>query len=420
MISGLAPDGGLFRPEHFPQSDWKALLDQVSDNPGDPSPWPDFAHRILRPYFAGDGLEAALGEICKQAFSFAIPLKPLPDENFLLELFHGPTAAFKDVGAGFLAASLSAYTSQRQSENATTILVATSGDTGGAVAAAFSGMPNTRAILLFPHGGVSSLQQRQLTCWGENIHAFAVKGDFDKCQALVKQAFSEKDRVTRYGLISANSINLIRILPQMVYYAYASLLYFRQRGEEARFVVPTGNLGNATAGLWARAMGFPIASVQLALNANAGLSDYLKTGTWKQRASVKTLANAMDVASPSNLERLEKLFPSLAELKQVVGARSVSDAQIRDAIVWAQKHWGETICPHTATACAQVMAAAERGEKPGKIVLATAHAAKFSETVEPLLDSSQRLELPPSLKNLWDQKESFEVVEPGLDHIFKT
>ncbi|MDQ3804815.1 MAG: pyridoxal-phosphate dependent enzyme, partial [Acidobacteriota bacterium] len=234
--ASLAPDGGLYVPEQFPAF-------AARDFDGLES-LPEIAERFLRPFFEGDELAPHLGAVCREAFSFAVPLSELDETTAVLELFHGPTAAFKDVGARFLAACVSRLPGRR------TVLVATSGDTGGAVAAAFHGRTGVEVVILFPLGLVSPRQQQQLTCWGGNVRAFAVRGDFDACQRVVKLAFADREWGRAKGLLSANSINLGRLLPQAAYHAAAGLWYLRRRGARPGLVVPTGNLGNAVAGFW--------------------------------------------------------------------------------------------------------------------------------------------------------------------------
>src|SRR5215831_14808727 len=265
--TSIAPDGGLYVPEKFP-------MFRLVDFDGIET-WREIGIKILQPFFAGDLLATHLADICAEAFNFPINLNHLSAETAVLELFHGPTAAFKDVGARFLAACLSRLPGQR------TVLVATSGDTGGAVAAAFHEHPEIQVIVLFPKGKISPRQQQQLTCWGKSVRAFAVRGDFDDCQRMVKTAFATRAWADSHGLLSANSINLGRLLPQTVYYATAGLWYLRQRGAMPGFVIPTGNLGNAVAAFWARQMGMPVREIALATNANDAIPDYFASGSWK-------------------------------------------------------------------------------------------------------------------------------------------
>src|SRR6185437_4644571 len=296
LEQGLAPDGGLYVPTEWPRAQASSFGMRES--------LAGIGAKLLAPFLAGDPLAPSLADITSEAFDFPAPIVALGATGRLavLELFHGPTAAFKDFGARFLAASLARL--RGQASRPLTILVATSGDTGGAVAAAFHGRPGIEVAVLFPKGLVSPTQERQLTCWGGNVRSFSVRGTFDDCQQLVKQAFLDRRWREERALSSANSINLGRLLPQTVYYAAASLAVFRRHGDRASFVIPSGNLGNAVACIWARRLGLPVADIVLAHNANRTVPDFLATGDWHPRASVATLASAMDVGNPSNMERL--------------------------------------------------------------------------------------------------------------------
>lgn len=395
VLAGLAPDGGLYVPESFPSF-------EVEDFDGLES-LRDVGERLLAPFFEGDALRPHLAEICHEAFNFDVPLRDLDEATAVLELFQGPTAAFKDVGARFLAACVSRLPGHR------TVLVATSGDTGGAVAAAFHGRAGVRVVVLFPKGKVSPRQQRQLTCWGGNVRAFAVRGDFDDCQRVVKAAFMRRDWAAARGLLSANSINLGRLLPQTAYYAASSLWYLRRRGARAGFVVPTGNLGNAVAAFWARRMGLPVREIALASNANRAVADYFDSGAWAARPTVATLANAMDVGDPSNAERLLDLHPEIEELRAVARAFSITDEEIARTIREAAARTREVWDPHTATA---VLVRA-RLRSPHWVVVATAHPAKFESVVEPLI--GRTVEAPPCLSDLLERPESFDEIEPTFD-----
>ena len=412
--AGLAPDGGLFVPESLPRfsqktlSEWSALS------------WPALSARMLAPFLEGDPLAESLGEVAEAALSFPATLEFLDKKSAVLELFHGPTAAFKDVGARFLAewtSRLGVYTSK----NPGTVLVATSGDTGGAVAAAFHGRPGFRVFILFPKGRISARQEKQLCCWQGNVRALAVRGDFDDCQRIVKQAFLLPDSRSRFRLISANSINLGRILPQTTYYALASLQYFRKTGHEPGFIIPSGNLGNSLAAVWTKKMGFPIRKILLATNANRVAEQYVKTGRWDPQApstTIPTLANAMDVGNPSNLERLAMLYESSdihadihADLHQELDAISVSDDQIRQTIESGPKRWNHVWCPHTATA----VYAREQQDSEHWIIVATAHPAKFDTIVEPLI--GHKVDVPEVLARLLDKESSFEEIGPRLEEL---
>jgi threonine synthase len=392
LLQGLAPDGGLYLPASWPRLSLESFEGAVS--------LPEVAQPLLAPFLAGDPLSGELGAIAAEAFDFPAPLVPLyPDGRLsVLELFHGPTAAFKDFGARFLAAS---FARLRQGESRPlTILVATSGDTGGAVAAAFHRRPGIEVAVLFPKGLVSPTQERQLTCWGDNVRSLAVRGTFDDCQRLVKEAFLDPALRAGRALSSANSINLGRLLPQAVYYAAASLAVWREHGARASFVVPSGNLGNSVACLWARQLGLPIGDIVLAHNANRAVPDFLETGSWRPRDSIATLASAMDVGNPSNLERLRALYPELPQLRGAVSAVSVSDDEIRERIGAGFRTYGQVWCPHTATAAeAWSRLPPERRTRGPWVLVATAHPAKFREIVEPLI--GRTVPVPETLARLF-------------------
>lgn len=386
LARGLAGDGGLYVPDLIP----RLSLDDFAGR----DTLPGIAEVLLAPYFRGDALAPALPQIVRAAFDFPAPLAPLDTRSAILELFHGPTAAFKDFGARFLAQCLARI----EGPALRTILVATSGDTGGAVAAAFAGRPGFRVVVLYPRGLVSARQEQQLTCWGGNIQALSVAGRFDDCQALVKRALNDVELVRAHNLTSANSISLGRLLPQMSYYAAASLEWWRERGERPGFLIPTGNLGNALACLMVRAMGLPVGRVEFCLNANRVLAEFLDTGAYAPQPSIATLANAMDVGAPSNLERLRWLYPRHAELVDAVGAVSVDDDAIRAALLETRRRYGQIVCPHTATALHELMRRRDAGEREPWIAVATAHPAKFETIVEPLL--GERVAVPDALAQL--------------------
>jgi threonine synthase len=404
LAQGLAPDGGLYAPTEWPAFRAGAFGARES--------LAGIAAKLLAPFTAGDPLEQALPQISAEALDFPAPVVTLGGGRLaVLELFHGPTAAFKDFGARFLAASLARLRSP--DTRPLTILVATSGDTGGAVAAAFHGRPGIEVAILFPKGLVSPTQERQLTCWGGNVRSFSVRGTFDDCQRLVKQAFLDRRWQEQRALSSANSINLGRLLPQAAYYAAASMAVFRCHGEPASFIVPSGNLGNAVACIWARKLGLPIGEVLLAHNANRTVPDFLDTGEWSPRASVATLASAMDVGNPSNMERLRALHPRFSELRAAVSACSVSDEAIRARIRAGYRELGQIWCPHTATAAeAYAQLAADRRDSRRWVLVATAHPAKFREVVAPLI--GREVPMPDSLAKLFVRPAECTEIEADL------
>ena len=404
LLQGLAPDGGLYVPTSWPRIDVDALSRE--------STLPGIATRLIAPFVSGDPIAAKLAEITADAFNFPAPLVTLDKDAGLdiLELFHGPTAAFKDFGARFLAANFARL--HAPGSQPITILVATSGDTGGAVAAAFHGRPGINVGVLFPKGLVSPTQERQLTCWGGNVRSFSVHGTFDDCQRLVKQAFVDPELRQQTQLSSANSINLGRLLPQAVYYAASSLEVWKKSGEPASYIIPSGNLGNAAACIWARKVGLPIRDIVLAHNANQTVTDFLHTGEWRPRPSIATLASAMDVGNPSNMERLRSLFPDLAQLRTAVSAESVDDAAIRERIRKGFERYGQIWCPHTATA-AEVYERLVCGKRPGRwIIVSTAHPAKFSEIVEPLI--GRKVPVPQELARLFARPTEVTEIKPEL------
>ncbi|WP_291845243.1 threonine synthase [Maricaulis sp.] len=390
LRAGVAPDGGLYMPSALP-----------AFSPGDFSDTPglgDLAARLLAPFFADSPVESALPTICRDAFDFPCPRVSAGEpgaDPIVLELFHGPTGAFKDFGARFL---FRAFGAIGQSAGSTsTVLVATSGDTGGAVGCAAEGVTGTRAVILFPAGRISAFQEHQLCCWTSPVQAARIDGDFDACQALVKSAFADPGLRQAHNLTSANSISIGRFLPQMTYWARAALDVFAETGIAPGLVIPTGNLGNAFAAVLARACGLPIGPIVLATNANATLSDWFSTGRYQSRPSIATHANAMDVGAPSNFERLANLSGD-----QIAGVCLVDDTAIRDRIETCFHETGYIACPHTATA----LEAWHRLPGPEQqarrwIVGATAHPAKFAETVEPVI--GQPVALPPALKAVLDR-----------------
>src|ERR1700722_2408639 len=389
---GLAPDGGLYVPTRLPRVDARSFSGSMR--------LPEVARLALDGFFEGGRLGPLLAEIAEAALDFPAPTTAVPkcpDPLFVLELFHGPTAAFKDFGARFLAESLQRL--QAPADPPMTILVATSGDTGGAVAAAFHLRPWVRVVVLYPKGMVSPRQEQQLTCWGDNVIALRIEGTFDDCQRLVKEAFVDFTLKAKHHFSSANSINIGRLLPQTVYYAASSLQIERRTGAKASYIIPAGNLGNAFAALWARAIGFPIGRIVLAHNANRTVPDYLRTGEWLPRPSIQTLASAMDVGNPSNMERLRALYPTFDAITEHVSAQSVDDATIRTRIGEDFMQFGREWCPHTATAAEVYRRLSERERRDNPWVLvATAHPAKFNDIVEPII--GKPVEVPAALGRL--------------------
>lgn len=369
LFDGLAPDGGLYVPNRIPS---------LADGPPAPGGLADHAAWGAERLLAGALPSVALDGVVRTALDFPAPLVEVEPDTHVLELFHGPTLAFKDVGARFMAHAVGAIA---PAGARITVLVATSGDTGGAVAAAFHGMPGTRVVVLFPEAGVSERQRRQMSTLGGNVTAVAVAGTFDDCQRLAKASFADAGIREACGLTSANSINVARFLPQALYYVHAAArLGWGER--DVTFVVPCGNLGNLCAGLLAHAAGMPAAGFVAATNANRGFLDWLAGGPLPGGASVATRSNAMDVALPSNLERIRWLYGDDRErLGGDVRARSVTDVETLACIQRVRARTGYLLDPHTAVAWAAMER--DRADRPGvHVVLATAHPAKFPQVVE--------------------------------------
>ena len=397
MKTGLATDGGLYVPDNFPIIKWRELPKNIS--------YKDFAVLFLRNFYSDNPLKDQLEVICDESFDFPLKLKELDQFNNILELFHGPTLSFKDFGARFLAANLT----RTSTDKPFTILVATSGDTGSAVASAFYQKPNVRVLVLFPKDKISLRQQQQITCWGDNIQAVSVDGTFDDCQHLVKKAFSMDWWSKRTHLNTANSINIGRLLPQSTYYAFSSWQQFLKTGAATNFIVPSGNMGNVCACFWAKKMGFPIDKIILSQNENDFIGRYLKNHNTKDR-TIPTLANAMDVSKPSNFERLYTLFSSDIDFDSKIQAFKASDNNIRQAIADVYKKWGEVICPHTATAFS---ARAQLDPKENFCMVATAHPAKFEQIVEPIV--GHKLDIPGRLQTLINKSHSCVTIAPDMD-----
>ncbi len=392
LLAGLAPDGGLYVPEVLPR------LDARDFEPG--GDLAATAARLLAPFAAGDPLAAELPAIVREAFTFEAPLKALAGANAsVLELFHGPTAAFKDFGARFLARAMARLVPA--GARPVTILVATSGDTGSAVASAFHRQPGIEVVILYPDGRVSPRQAHQLGCLGDNVRAFRVAGSFDDCQRMVKAAFADRALRAVRPLASANSISLGRLLPQMAYYAHAALGRWRATGEPLDLIVPTGNLGNAFAAILAREVGLPIGEVVLATNANRVLPDWFASGRYEGRASLATLANAMDVGDPSNAERLKWLLDQRPAARAGISADSVDDDAIRARIRAGEARYGEIFCPHTACAVEVLERRRRAGDDRHFAIVATAHPAKFETVVEPLV--GHPVPVPPALAAMLDR-----------------
>ncbi|HEV8539039.1 MAG TPA: threonine synthase [Bacteroidota bacterium] len=392
LLQGLAPDGGLYVPEEIPRLP-RSIMDRI-----DPGTLHQLAFQTIS-RFLPDVPEDALEKIIQKSLTFPIPLVKLEEHLYLLELFHGPTLAFKDVGARFMAEILSYVLAQQQ--RTVSILVATSGDTGSAVAHGFFGVPQITVYVLYPSGKISRLQEQQMTTLGGNICAIEVDGTFDDCQRLVKQALVDSEVLASRPLTTANSINLARLLPQIVYYVWAFAQYKQMPSASAilpTVVVPSGNFGNLTAAVYAKWMGVPFGSFIAATNANDVVPKYLQTGTFSPRPTLPTLSNAMDVGNPSNLSRLQSLYKNdLAKLRREIDAVSISDEETLREIKRTHDRSGHILDPHTAVGVAAArLHSSSGGNVSSIIVAATAHPAKFGETIRRAI--GLEIPLPPSLQ----------------------
>jgi len=398
LFAGLAPDGGLYVPTE---------LRPFPPFPGDIDDLPGVANWVAPSLFAETDA-AVIDRVVTGAFDFPVPLVEVEKDVHVLELFHGPTHAFKDIGARFMARLMSELDPGGDTR---TVLVATSGDTGSAVAHAFHGLRGYRVIVLFPKGMVSERQRRQMTTLGDNVHALAVAGTFDDCQRMAKEAFNDVGLRARHRLTSANSINVGRLLPQSFYYILAAA----RLGWDARpprFVVPSGNLGNLSGGLLAHRCGMPNRGFLSALNANRGFADFLQEGHFEARPSIQTYSSAMDVGDPSNLERIRWLYPGdLSQLRHDVTGVSVSDPDTKACIQSVYERTGYVLDPHTAVG---YLAHSERPapvDTPS-VVLATAHPAKFPDVVEEAI--GRAVPLPPGIASVMDAEEHMEEIPAKL------
>lgn len=418
LFNGIAPDGGLYHPVEEP--DLRALVRSL----GEDASFVDCAAALIQGLFGEEHDAESARRLALKAFPFQPELRSLGPGMELLELFHGPSCAFKDFGASFLAAAMEDELIRGAGrsyvpEGRAIILTATSGDTGSAVAQAFAGRRNIDVVILYPSGRVSPLQEKQLTTLGGNILALEVQGSFDDCQRMVKEAFADSRLTDHLTLTSANSINVGRLIPQSFYYVYAFAQLKDREEDELVFCVPSGNFGNLTAGILAWHWGMPVSGFIAATNANDVVPRYLESGVFTPRPSVRTLANAMDVGNPSNFERLQHLFGDAGAgtgagthpMKGLLSARSVSDAVIAATMKKTWETRGELICPHTAAGvyAAEKYLEAERAENTLVVTLATAHPAKFVEVCRNAVGIEP--EMPEQLAHILDRPKESVVVE---------
>ena len=393
-IRGQAPDKGLYFPQHIPQFP-KNLLEDLEAVTKE-----ELAYTVIRPYTGDTIPETELHRIVAETIAFDFPLVPITPDISVLELFHGPTLAFKDVGARFMSRCLGYFV--KNNTRPVTVLVATSGDTGGAVANGFYDVEGVKVIILYPSGKVSSVQELQLTTLGKNITALEVDGTFDDCQRMVKEAFADTTLQESIFLTSANSINVARWLPQQFYYFFA-LRQWPDAAHPPVVSVPSGNFGNICASLLAHSSGLPVRHFIAACNANDIVPAYLRTGEYRPKPALPTLSNAMDVGNPSNFVRILELFrQNLPDIRQILSATSISDTETIDSITNLYLHHHYLPDPHGAVGylALERYLAKHPGEKG--IFLETAHPVKFYDSVEPIISS--KVPLPASVTSLLERK----------------
>ncbi|CAI9676649.1 threonine synthase [Elizabethkingia anophelis] len=385
VLNGLADDGGLYMPAYIPQ-----LPASFFENIENKS-LPEIGFEVAKLFLEDSVPDVVLKQMIDEVLNFDIPVVPVHHNIYSLELFHGPTLAFKDVGARFMARLMSYFAEGKPMK----VIAATSGDTGSAVAAGFYNVPGINVYILYPKGKVSPLQEKQLTTWGGNIKALEIEGTFDDCQALAKRLLADEE-LQQHQVTSANSINIARLIPQSFYYfwAYAQL---KKENKKIVFSVPSGNFGNLTAGLLAYKMGLPVNRFIASTNINNVVPQYLKTGTYEAKASLSTVSNAMDVGNPSNFERMKDLFQEdVAKFREIISGYYFTDEETKATVQEVYKESGYLLDPHGAVAyLGLVQYQKEQQQDFNGVLLETAHPAKFIETVEESI--SEKIEIPEKL-----------------------
>lgn len=396
IFRGLPPDNGLYMPTTIP-SLTPAFVNNLEN-----FSFQEIAYQVAETLLANDIPKDVLKEIIFDAVNFEAPLVELEENTYVLELFHGPSLAFKDFGARFMARIMSYYL--KKSSRKINILVATSGDTGGAVALGFLNTPGIEVTILYPSGKVSELQEKQLTTLGANITALEIDGTFDDCQAMVKQAFLDQELAQKLSLSSANSINIARLIPQSFYY-FNTVAQLRRKGVKLPIVfsVPSGNFGNLGAGLIAKRMGLPVDHFIASTNANDIIPQYLETGIFSPRPSIKTISNAMDVGNPSNFARMSDLYNNdLDAMRQHVSGYKVADSDTEAAIESVLKKFNYMMCPHTAVAYLGLHRYLKSKSTLAGVLLATAHPAKFVNELKPEIAS--KVQVPQNMQELMSRE----------------
>ncbi|MBX9785522.1 MAG: threonine synthase [Chitinophagaceae bacterium] len=420
-LLGQAPDKGLYFPETIPQVD-KDLIEHIEHISNE-----EIAFRIIKPYIGNEIPDAELQRIVNETVNFPIPLVPINETISSLELFHGPTLAFKDVGARFMSRCLGYFISQgrpaasglnRNSSNTlkkVTVLVATSGDTGGAVANGFYNVEGVEVVILYPGGKVSSVQEKQLTTLGNNIHALEVNGTFDDCQQLVKQAFADEALNKQLFLTSANSINVARWLPQQFYYFFA-YKQWKEKGQLPVISVPSGNFGNICAGILAHISGLPVQHFIAACNANDVVPQFMQTQNYHPKAAVATISNAMDVGNPSNFIRILELFQhQFPQLKEKLSAYSITDDETKATMKRVFDEYGYILDPHGAVGYLALEHYLQQYPQQKGMILETAHPVKFYDVVEPVLN--KKIELPEAVKQIISLQKKSTLLKNHFDEL---
>ena len=404
ILKGLADDGGLFMPEYIPQLDSEFFENLPNLT------LQEIGFRVAKEFLGESISDDNLKEIINEVLNFEIPAIKISENIYSLELFHGPTMAFKDVGARFMARMMSYFSEGKPMK----VIAATSGDTGSAVASGFFGVPGIEVYILYPKGKVSPLQEKQLTTWGGNIKALEIDGTFDDCQALAKQILSDEELNQKFTLTSANSINIARLIPQSFYYFWA-FAQLQKLGKPIVFSVPSGNFGNLTAGLFAKKMGLPIHHFVASTNENDVVPKFLQTGNYEAKPSKQTISNAMDVGNPSNFERMKSLFNNdVSEFKKEIESYSFSDEETKTTMRNVKKEFDYTLDPHGAVAYLGLQALRQaQSDKINEdfvgVLLETAHPAKFVEVVEDVL--KEKIVIPEKLE-AFNKKEKKSVEFP--------
>lgn len=404
-IKGQAPDKGLYFPYEIPVHE-KAFFENIETYSNE-----EIAFRLIHPYIGGTIPDDALRGIVADTINFSIPLAPVNDSIYSLELFHGPTLAFKDVGARFMSRCLGYFAKERREK--VVVLVATSGDTGGAVAHGFYNVPGVEVVILYPSGKVSSVQEKQLTTLGKNIHALEVTGTFDDCQQLVKQAFVDEALTKKIFLTSANSINVARWLPQQFYYAFAWKQWADKKNPPV-ISVPSGNFGNICAGLLAYCSGLPVNHFIAACNANAVVPAFLQNGEYQPKKAIATISNAMDVGNPSNFVRILELFHhKLGDLRKVLTGYSITDDETRSVIKEVYAQFKYLPDPHGAVGYLALQRYLQQHSNEKGIFLETAHPVKFYDVVEPVIN--EKVPVPDAIQAQLQLKKQSHVMAPDYE-----